>query len=584
MLTTPQEFHRTTHYGPDYVFGRNCRFLQGPKTNPSSTQRLREMVLQGKEHYETLLNYRRDGLPFVNLLMCSPLLDSMGNVRYYLGAQLDVSHLAKDCSGLESLRRLADQDEEERRRRQEQADNSDSDFDRPSASPGTARTADRRSNSSHGKKDEFRLLAEMLNRNELETVRRHGGRMHRSQQEQVQYMEPPSNWHKPRVVLYDDHEMTHASSPQEAKARAAAAAAAIAPTPRQPEQVVTDANGNISLSARSPPPTASSSSSAGGLRLSSLPVARPPAIFENYLVVRPYPSLRILFASPSLRVPGTLQSHLMSRIGGSRRIHEELEYAFAMGEGVTAKVKWISGSGLRNNTGSSIFGDKSGGGTSIPDNASGSTHSGSASLGSPETVGMEGRLRWIQCTPLFGANGDVGVWVVVIMDDDGGAGGEAAARSRRHAEPSSSIRSQQQTSPGSDQGGYGDEIWSSADYAALNSLPEDEDLRRHVRKMYGETRRRERGDDGRDWEKGWKKDDATSANANSPAGIIGDVEFLRTRSPAVGDVGVGNAANTAAIRSKSQSGSVTTSTSKTEDSTTTSSSGKVTKRPRLLQI
>jgi hypothetical protein len=30
----------------------------------------------------------------------------------------------------------------------------------------------------------------------------------------------------------------------------------------------------------------------------------------------------------------------------------------------------------------------------------------------------EGRRRWIHCTPLLGANGAVGVWMVVLVDDD----------------------------------------------------------------------------------------------------------------------------------------------------------------------
>jgi hypothetical protein len=48
-----------------YVLGRNCRFLQGPKTNPLSVRRIRDKVLAGQEHYETFLNYRRDGSPFM---------------------------------------------------------------------------------------------------------------------------------------------------------------------------------------------------------------------------------------------------------------------------------------------------------------------------------------------------------------------------------------------------------------------------------------------------------------------------------------------------------------------------------------
>lgn len=50
------EFNRTTQYGLNYAIGRNCRFLQGPKTNPLSVRRLREAVQAGKEHCEVFLN------------------------------------------------------------------------------------------------------------------------------------------------------------------------------------------------------------------------------------------------------------------------------------------------------------------------------------------------------------------------------------------------------------------------------------------------------------------------------------------------------------------------------------------------
>lgn len=56
VLTYSLEFHRTTQYGVSYAIGRNCRFLQGPKTNPLSVKRLRGAVEAGKEHCEVFLN------------------------------------------------------------------------------------------------------------------------------------------------------------------------------------------------------------------------------------------------------------------------------------------------------------------------------------------------------------------------------------------------------------------------------------------------------------------------------------------------------------------------------------------------
>jgi len=54
---------------------------------------------------------RRDGSPFMNLLMCAPLCDSRGTIRYFIGAQVDVSGLVKECSDMESFRRLVNKSE-----------------------------------------------------------------------------------------------------------------------------------------------------------------------------------------------------------------------------------------------------------------------------------------------------------------------------------------------------------------------------------------------------------------------------------------------------------------------------------------
>lgn len=100
------EFYRCTQYGKDYVIGRNCRFLQGPKSSNSSVQRLVDALSEGQEICETILNYRRDGSPFMNLLMIAPLYDNKGAVRYFIGAQIDVNGLIEGGRGLDSFERL----------------------------------------------------------------------------------------------------------------------------------------------------------------------------------------------------------------------------------------------------------------------------------------------------------------------------------------------------------------------------------------------------------------------------------------------------------------------------------------------
>jgi PAS domain-containing protein len=81
IIYASKEFFRLTQYGRDYAIGRNCRFLQGPKTGSDSVFRLSRAIRDGREVCETVLNYRRDGTPFLNLLLMAPLRDGQGNVK-----------------------------------------------------------------------------------------------------------------------------------------------------------------------------------------------------------------------------------------------------------------------------------------------------------------------------------------------------------------------------------------------------------------------------------------------------------------------------------------------------------------------
>jgi PAS domain-containing protein len=81
IIYASKEFFKLTQYGREYSIGRNCRFLQGPKTSREATGRLSEALQNGREINETILNYRRDGSPFFNLLLVTPLHDNCGRIR-----------------------------------------------------------------------------------------------------------------------------------------------------------------------------------------------------------------------------------------------------------------------------------------------------------------------------------------------------------------------------------------------------------------------------------------------------------------------------------------------------------------------
>ncbi|KAK4641088.1 hypothetical protein QC761_609250 [Podospora bellae-mahoneyi] len=81
---------RMSGYGRKEIMNKNCRFFQGICTDPEATRRLSEAISTGHETSELLINYRKDGTPFWNLLFVCPLFEG-GTIRYFLGAQINVS-------------------------------------------------------------------------------------------------------------------------------------------------------------------------------------------------------------------------------------------------------------------------------------------------------------------------------------------------------------------------------------------------------------------------------------------------------------------------------------------------------------
>ena len=97
-------FCRLTGYSEQEIVGRNCRFLTGSGTDPAETEKLRTAIRLQRPVLGEILNYRRDGRPFRNGVMITPLFGSEGQVQWFLGSQVDLGDA--QAPGLE-LRRAA---------------------------------------------------------------------------------------------------------------------------------------------------------------------------------------------------------------------------------------------------------------------------------------------------------------------------------------------------------------------------------------------------------------------------------------------------------------------------------------------
>lgn len=87
IIYANQAFFQTTGYTVRYAVGRNCRFLQGPGTDPATVARIRAAVAAEEEITLDILNYTAAGAPFWNRLLIAPLSDPTGQTRYCLGVQ-----------------------------------------------------------------------------------------------------------------------------------------------------------------------------------------------------------------------------------------------------------------------------------------------------------------------------------------------------------------------------------------------------------------------------------------------------------------------------------------------------------------
>jgi PAS domain-containing protein len=96
-----ENFERLTGYNRHMILGRNCRFLQSPDgkveagikrkyVDDNSIFYLKNMVSLRREAQISLINYRRGGQPFMNLLTMIPIPWESEEVRYFVGFQVDL--------------------------------------------------------------------------------------------------------------------------------------------------------------------------------------------------------------------------------------------------------------------------------------------------------------------------------------------------------------------------------------------------------------------------------------------------------------------------------------------------------------
>jgi PAS domain S-box-containing protein len=106
LIYANQAFESLTGYESKTALGRNCRFLQGPETDPETLAEIRDAVHSHEPVTTELVNYRADGSPFWNQLTITPVENSAGDLTHFVGIQQDVTQRKRRTRLLGLLNRV----------------------------------------------------------------------------------------------------------------------------------------------------------------------------------------------------------------------------------------------------------------------------------------------------------------------------------------------------------------------------------------------------------------------------------------------------------------------------------------------
>lgn len=96
-----EAFGRLTGYSEEEIIGRNCRFLQSPDGNvqpgmerkfvdSDAVYQLKTTIEHRDELQVSVINYRKGGQPFMNLVTMIPIRWASEDYRFYVGFQVDL--------------------------------------------------------------------------------------------------------------------------------------------------------------------------------------------------------------------------------------------------------------------------------------------------------------------------------------------------------------------------------------------------------------------------------------------------------------------------------------------------------------
>jgi two-component system, cell cycle sensor histidine kinase and response regulator CckA len=96
-------FSKITGYNEQEILGLDCKFLQGPLTDPEVVLQISQSIKAGSQFDGEILNYRKDGTVFWNELTVSPVRDAKGVIVQFIGVIRDITERIRALAAHNSL-------------------------------------------------------------------------------------------------------------------------------------------------------------------------------------------------------------------------------------------------------------------------------------------------------------------------------------------------------------------------------------------------------------------------------------------------------------------------------------------------
>jgi PAS domain S-box-containing protein len=104
IIYVNKAFEKMTGWRREEILGKNPRFLQGPNTERSIFQNLREIINKGEVWAGQTINYKKDGTEFFMEWSIAPVYDENGVLQKLLAVQSDVTENVRIKNELEKSR------------------------------------------------------------------------------------------------------------------------------------------------------------------------------------------------------------------------------------------------------------------------------------------------------------------------------------------------------------------------------------------------------------------------------------------------------------------------------------------------